>query len=34
MLGTQLAHWAFTFNSEASLLEGNRIRDNGPSRFA
>jgi len=27
MLGYQLAHWAFTFNSEASLLEGNRIRD-------
>ncbi|MBK9168657.1 MAG: hypothetical protein IPM24_14470 [Bryobacterales bacterium] len=30
MLGFQSAHWAFTFNSEASLLEGNRIRDNGP----
>ncbi|MBI1788290.1 MAG: hypothetical protein HYR60_12170, partial [Acidobacteria bacterium] len=30
MLGFQNAHWAFTFNSEASLLEGNRIRDNGP----
>ena len=30
MLGGQLAHWAFTFNSEASVLEGNRIRDNGP----
>jgi uncharacterized protein (TIGR03437 family) len=29
MLGRQSAHWAFTFNSEASLLEGNRIRDNG-----
>ena len=29
MLGAQAAHWAFTFNSEASLLEGNRIRDNG-----
>ncbi|MEZ5400152.1 MAG: hypothetical protein R2729_10830 [Bryobacteraceae bacterium] len=29
MLGRQTAHWAFTFNSEASLLEGNRIRDNG-----
>jgi len=27
MLGFQGAHWAFTFNSEASLLEGNRIRD-------
>ena len=30
MLGDQLAHWNFAFNSEASLLEGNRIRDNGP----
>jgi uncharacterized protein (TIGR03437 family) len=28
MLGFQEAHWAFVFNSEASLLEGNRIRDN------
>ena len=31
MLGGQLAHWNFAFNSEASLLEGNRIRDNGPA---
>jgi uncharacterized protein (TIGR03437 family) len=31
MLGFQNAHWAFTFNSEASLLEGNRIRDDGPA---
>ena len=30
MLGRQSAHWAFTFNSEASLLEGNRILDKGP----
>ncbi len=30
MLGRQTAHWAFTFNSEASLLEGNRIEDRGP----
>ena len=30
MLGRQSAHWAFTFNSEASLLEGNRIQDDGP----
>ena len=29
MLGRQSAHWAFTFNSEASLLEGNRILDRG-----
>ena len=30
MLGRQNAHWAFNFNSEASLVEGNRIQDNGP----
>jgi uncharacterized protein (TIGR03437 family) len=30
MLGFQMAHWSFNFDSEASLLEGNRIRDNGP----
>lgn len=30
MLGAQLAHWNFAFNSEASILEGNRIRDHGP----
>ena len=29
MLGHQSAHWNFLFNSEASLLEGNRIQDNG-----
>jgi hypothetical protein len=29
MLGTQSAHWSFNFNSEASLLEGNRIADRG-----
>lgn len=29
LLGRQLAHWSFVFNSEASLVEGNRIRDNG-----
>jgi uncharacterized protein (TIGR03437 family) len=29
MLGYQSAHWNFLFNSEASLLEGNRIKDNG-----
>lgn len=29
MLGRQTAHWAFNFNSEASLLEGNRIEDLG-----
>ncbi|MBK5295455.1 MAG: hypothetical protein JJE04_27730 [Acidobacteriia bacterium] len=31
MLGRQGAHWSFVFNSEASLLEGNRIRDDGPA---
>ncbi len=29
MLGYQNAHWNFAFNSEASLLEGNRIEDRG-----
>jgi hypothetical protein len=29
MLGRQGAHWSFAFNSDASLLEGNRIADNG-----
>jgi uncharacterized protein (TIGR03437 family) len=29
MLGRQNFHWNFRFNSEASILEGNRIRDNG-----
>ena len=29
MLGRSLVHWSFLFNSEASLLEGNRIQDNG-----
>jgi hypothetical protein len=32
MLGTQLSHWSFNFNSEASLLEGNRIADLGAER--
>lgn len=31
ILGRQSAHWSFTFNSEASLLEGNRILDRGPN---
>lgn len=30
MLGQQGVHWSFNFNSEASLLEGNRIADRGP----
>jgi uncharacterized protein (TIGR03437 family) len=29
LLGRQRAHWSFFFNSDASLLEGNRILDNG-----
>ncbi|HWB82905.1 MAG TPA: hypothetical protein VG675_02110 [Bryobacteraceae bacterium] len=29
MLGAQLSHWNFVFNSEASLLEGERIMDQG-----
>ncbi|MEZ5396195.1 MAG: hypothetical protein R2724_25795 [Bryobacterales bacterium] len=35
MLGRQLAHWSYFFNSEASFLEGNRIVDHGrgPYRF-
>lgn len=33
MLGAQNAHWSFNFNSEASLLEGNRIQDLGANRF-
>lgn len=31
MTGRQGAHWQFAFNSEASVLEGNRIVDQGPS---
>ena len=30
MLGFQNAHWNSAFNSDASLLEGNRIGDDGP----
>ena len=30
LLGRQLAHWSFFFNSQASVLEGNAIRDHGP----
>jgi uncharacterized protein (TIGR03437 family) len=29
MLGYQLAHWNFAYDSEASFLEGERIRDEG-----
>ena len=31
MLGYQNQHWSFVFNSEASLLEGERILDQGPA---
>ena len=31
MLGAGLAHWSFDFNSEASLLEGNRIQETAGS---
>jgi uncharacterized protein (TIGR03437 family) len=30
MLGGGGAHWSFNFNSDASLVEGNRIQDRGP----
>ncbi len=35
LLGRQFSHWSYYFNSEASLLEGNRIMDrgSGPFRF-
>ena len=31
MLGYQNAHWSFAFNSEASVMEGERIVDRGPN---
>jgi uncharacterized protein (TIGR03437 family) len=31
MLGAGLAHWAFPYHSDASVMEGNRIEDLGPS---
>lgn len=31
MLGFQLAHWSFLFDSEASVMEGERIADRGAS---
>jgi hypothetical protein len=33
MLGRQLGHWSYFYNSDASLLEGNRIVDHGPGEF-
>jgi len=33
LLGRDLQHWSFLFNSDASVEEGNRIRDNGDGTF-
>ena len=33
LLGRDLQHWSFFFNSDASVVEGNRIRDNGDGTF-
>ncbi len=33
LLGRQLSHWSYFLNSEASLLEGNRIVDHGSGEF-
>jgi len=33
LLGRDLAHWSYFFNSEASVVEGNEIRDNGDGTF-
>ncbi len=33
LLGRQLSHWSYFLNSEASLLEGNRIIDHGSGEF-
>ena len=33
ILGAQLAHWSFLFNADASVMEGNLIRDNGDGSF-
>ena len=33
LLGRQFSHWSYYFNSEASLLEGNRIMDRGSGPF-
>ena len=31
ILGRDLAHWSFFFNSEGSVMEGNKIEDRGPA---
>ncbi|MGH9657898.1 MAG: hypothetical protein ACRD96_05095, partial [Bryobacteraceae bacterium] len=33
LLGRDLQHWSFFFHSDASVVEGNRIRDNGNGTF-
>lgn len=33
LLGRDNAHWSFYFNSDASVMEGNQIRDNGNGTF-
>ncbi len=33
LLGRDLQHWSFLFNSDASVMEGNRILDNGDGTF-
>ncbi len=33
LLGRDNEHWSFFFNSEASVMEGNAIRDNGDGTF-
>jgi uncharacterized protein (TIGR03437 family) len=33
LLGRDLQHWSYYFNSDASVMEGNRIRDNGNGTF-
>jgi len=33
LLGIQQAHWSFLFNADASVMEGNLIRDNGDGSF-
>src|SRR4029079_5719798 len=33
LLGRDLAHWSFFFNSEASVMEGNEITDLGGGQF-
>jgi hypothetical protein len=33
LLGRDLAHWSFFFNSDASVMEGNEIEDQGGGQF-